>query len=60
MCNSGKVLLALVNDILDFAKLEAGKFDFVSDPFDLRALIGNPPMSRHPCQRKRSWFHYGL
>ncbi len=31
--NSGKALLALVNDVLDFAKLESGQLPFESMPF---------------------------
>lgn len=36
---AGQGLLSLVNDILDFAKLEVGKLSFSSDPFDLQLLI---------------------
>lgn len=32
-------LLHLIEDILDFAKLEAGKLELTSEPFDLRMLI---------------------
>lgn len=37
--NAGNSLLALVNDILDFAKLEVGKLSFVDEPIDLQLLI---------------------
>jgi len=37
--NSGKTLLRIIDDILDFAKIEAHKLTTVSQPFDLRALI---------------------
>ncbi len=37
--NAGSSLLSLVSDILDFARLEAGKLSFTSEPFDLRALF---------------------
>jgi PAS domain S-box-containing protein len=35
---SGEAMLALVDDILDFAKVEAGKLDLDEAPFDLAAL----------------------
>lgn len=36
---SSNNLLALINDILDFAKLEAGKLEIISQPFNLRVLL---------------------
>src|SRR5262245_16447643 len=36
---SGNHLLAIVNDILDFARIEAGKLRFEQTPFDLARLI---------------------
>ena len=38
---AAQYLLSLVNDILDVSKLQAGKVDLVSEPFDLNALIDN-------------------
>ncbi|MBU0673452.1 MAG: response regulator [Proteobacteria bacterium] len=35
-------LLAIINDILDFAKIEAGKMDLESIPFSLRESLENP------------------
>lgn len=37
--DAGNNLLSLVSDILDFARLEAGKLSFSVDPFDLQKLI---------------------
>ncbi len=37
--NAGNSLLSLVSDILDFARLEAGKLSFSNDPFDLYSLF---------------------
>ncbi len=38
---SGDGLLGLINDILDFAKIEAGKLDIVSEPLSLVEIVKN-------------------
>ena len=39
--NSGVTLLNMVNDVLDISKIEAGKFELVTQPYDIPSLIND-------------------
>ncbi len=45
---SGRTLLRILNDVLDFAKAEAGKLRLVAEPFDLPALVAETVRSLTP------------
>lgn len=50
--NAGR-MLALVNDLLDIAKIESGKLDLQCAPTDLRAVIeDNAALNRHLAEAK--------
>ncbi|MEO7041625.1 MAG: response regulator [Gemmatimonadaceae bacterium] len=46
--SSGKHLLALINDVLDLSKIEAGKMELYLETFDLRSTIDDVLMTVEP------------
>jgi len=51
---SGRQLLALINDILDLSKIEAGKMELYLETFDLSALIDDVAATISPMVEKNS------
>ncbi|HSE11522.1 MAG TPA: ATP-binding protein, partial [Rudaea sp.] len=51
--DSGRMMLRLVNDSLDLARIEAGKLEFEDAPFDLHALIAEVAAFAAPLARSK-------
>jgi PAS domain S-box-containing protein len=50
---SAMALLAIINDILDHAKIEAGKLELVDEPFDFARCMADLALLFEPLARKR-------
>jgi PAS domain S-box-containing protein len=53
---SGKTLLALINDILDLSKIEAGKLQLQYEPVDVRSLLREIQQILNPKAVKKGLF----
>lgn len=51
--NSGEALLVIINDVLDYSKIEAKKLDLHVEPFDLERAIQEVIMLLQPLAREK-------
>ena len=54
ICNAGRHLLSLINDILDLSKIEAGRMDLYLEDFDVASMIDGVVGTLQPLFRSRS------
>ena len=51
--DSARHLLALINDVLDISKIEAGQLEIMKQPFDMRQAIESALRVVHPLAQKK-------
>lgn len=51
--SSGRTLLEIVNEILDYSKIDAGKFEFAQEPFFLRECIEETAALMHSLAQEK-------
>ncbi|NNC53147.1 MAG: PAS domain S-box protein [Erythrobacter sp.] len=52
VAESGRIMLQLLNDLLDFAKIESGHMQIVSEPTNLREIIQSVSIMMEPARSK--------
>jgi len=58
---SGRHLLALINDILDYSKIDAGRLELESSPMDLAAAVDTVrTLTEHSAQEKGLALHWQI
>ena len=51
--DSGKLLISIIEDILDLSKIEAGQLDIVRRPMSIRTMIGDTMKLAHAYRIQR-------
>lgn len=52
--NSGEALLVIINDVLDYSKIEAGKLELFPEPFNLERCVHEVVMLLQPRAREKN------